>query len=84
MTDEQKLIAAGFSLLKLTDGSYHWKTRFSDAISGYKLSWDDAEKNAFLTMKIGGNIDWVALPNIKTVDDVLTLARLLGLSKEVE
>jgi len=84
MTDEQKLNSVGFKIGILPDGREFWEKGFLVDLVGYKLSWVDVDKTAVLVIRIGGNSDWVALPNVKTVDDVLTIARLLGLSKEVE
>jgi hypothetical protein len=90
MTDEQKLTAAGFE----SDGGY-----YEQIYTISQEVCEDLHFHLSVTIKDGQVIKaekchsvvwgWVVeittpLPDIKTVDDVLTLASLLGLSKEVE
>jgi len=79
MTDEQKLIAAGFVQFGTT-----FKLNYKNNFGVWSILVDTQEFYAELSQF--RNLQWVSRLKTaaQTVDDVLTLARLLGLSKEVE
>jgi meiotically up-regulated gene 157 (Mug157) protein len=96
MTDEQKLIAAGLNLEGVESGTYCYglksKPERGDIWQIVVYEVDGYVDNVFIVLLDDETddrddtpvISFRELPEIKTADDVLTLARLLGLSKEVE
>ena len=73
---ETDLLAAGFAL----DNLGRLRKPYIVNHIGYILSVIRGrdEWKCFLSMKIGGNEDFVELPNVKSIDNILTLSQLLG------